>query len=321
MELFKNSSSGIIIFNKAGTIENINPTAEKMFQKKYHDIINKPVNYLINVTEIVENIQSSIKFCNTINSSKKMDIIIHSSNDLKALDLTFKKILYFDKSCVIMYAHDITLRYKKEYEIRKNLNEKQTLLQEIHHRVKNNLQIISSLLNLQMKDIETEKDKALFLDTQNRIKSIALIHESLYNSRNLSKIDFFEYTEKLISRLFTVFHIPYDTIIYKLDIPKIDINIKKAIPCGLILDELITNSLKYAFPDGRKGEIKISLKKIGSKFHLKVEDNGVGYDTDKLLKEKTTLGVELITTLTQQLKGTYKFSNQNGFSVAIDFPE
>jgi two-component sensor histidine kinase len=276
---------------------------------------------LIDDEEVIDHISTAIKFCNSVDSSKKIDIIMGEEESLKAVNLLFQKIHYFEQNCIIMYAYDITAQYKKEYEIRKNLHEKQTLLEEIHHRVKNNLQIISSLLNFQMKDIETERDRALFLDSQNRIKSIALIHESLYSSGNLSQIDFRQYTEKLVNRLFTIFKVDGNRIKYTIDVKNFEITIKKAIPCGLILDELITNSLKYAFPNERKGAITISLKRRDHHFCICVKDNGIGFDMHALQKMNKIRGLDLISILTKQLNGECRFTNQKGFGCEIQFTE
>jgi len=320
MELFKKSSSGIIIFNENSFIENINPRAELFFNKD-KSIIGQTVDILSSDSKIINTILDSIKYCSIESQSKKLDLIIKNGTESRVLDLYFSKAKYFDKSCVIMYAHDITKRYENEQQVKESLKEKHTLLQEIHHRVKNNLQVISSLLNLQLKDIESEKDRQLFMDSQNRIKSIALIHESLYHTGNLSKINFRDYTEKLISRLFTIFHTDHTRIKYNIDIPNIEFGLKKAIPCGLILDELITNSLKYAFPNNNEGKLSISLLSIENNQILLVKDNGIGFDSSNILKNKTTLGFELVTTLVKQLKGTYRLFDDNGFGIEITFPE
>ncbi len=319
MDLFQNSSFGIVIFDSLGKILNINEKALNLFDQD-KDIIKKRLNRLWNDNEITAAIQSSVDFCNTMNISKRIEILLEKKTSYKVLDLDFKKMQYFDSNCIIMYVHDMTEQYQREQQIKENLKEKHTLLQEIHHRVKNNLQVISSLLNLQLKDIETEHDRELFIDSQNRIKSIALIHESLYHTDNLAKINLRTYTENLISRLFTVFKVDFSRIKYDIQIPTTEIDLKKAIPCGLILDELITNSLKYAFPNGRKGKIIISLDKTDQDYKMTIKDNGIGFKHENLLKEKSTLGFELVVTLAKQLKGNYKIIDGQGFGMEIIFP-
>ncbi|MBN2281428.1 MAG: GAF domain-containing protein [Candidatus Marinimicrobia bacterium] len=320
MELFKKSSSGIIIFNENSFIENINPAAQEFFNKTF-GIVGKTVDNLCEDKKVMEVLLNSIQYCNTEGKPKTADIALQSREKNRYLELHFSRIKYFDKSCVIMYAHDITERHEKEQLIRENLQEKQTLLQEVHHRVKNNLQIISSLLNMQLRDIESEKDRQLFIDSQNRIKSIALIHESLYHTGNLSRINFRHYTEKLISRLLTIFHFDSSKITCRIEVPDIEFDLKKAIPCGLVLDELITNSLKYAFPEGRRGEISIVLKRLEKNLRLEVRDNGVGLDPSNIFQNTHSLGFELMTTLVQQLKGSYRLLDSDGFGVEITFPE
>ncbi len=319
MDLFQNSSFGIVIFDEQSKIININQKALSLFEKD-NRIFRKKLNLLWKDPETTATVQASVDFCHTMNISKKIQIKLKNTTNAKVLDLDFKKMKYFDLDCIIMYVYDITTQYEREKQIKENLAEKQTLLQEIHHRVKNNLQVISSLLNLQLKDIETEQDRELFIDSQNRIKSIALIHESLYHTDNLAKINLRSYTENLVSRLFTIFKVNSNRIKYEIQIPAIELDIKKAIPCGLILDELINNSLKYAFPYDREGKITISVEQTEQDYKMIVKDNGIGFKQGNLLKGKSTLGFVLVITLTKQLRGNYKIFDDKGFGIEIIFP-
>ncbi|MEE8358125.1 MAG: PAS domain S-box protein, partial [Candidatus Hydrothermarchaeales archaeon] len=153
----------------------------------------------------------------------------------------------------------ITERKKAEEEIKADLKEKEVLLQEIHHRVKNNLQVVSSLLELQSGYIKDKRDLRLLKESQNRIKSMALVHEKLYQSKDLANIDFSDYIEDLTNNLFMVYEANASKIALKIDVKDVSLGINAAIPCGLIINELISNSLKHAFPEGRGGEIEIVL--------------------------------------------------------------
>ncbi len=317
-ELFHNSISGIVIFDKNGVIQNINPIAKQFFNVQ-KDVVGLSVDSIVNA-DVAARIKKAVSLCFNNICRRLMDTIIRNNNHFHVIDFHFTKGTYLAEECVIMYGHDITIRFKREEKIRENLAEKQILLQEIHHRVKNNLQIISSLLNLQLPDLETEKDRELFLDSQNRIKSIAQIHESLYHSENFSRIKFKTYAKNLMTRLFSVFKVNTNQIFYELSFPEIELDLKKAIPCGLILDELITNALKYAFPHQQEGKIIVELRKEKGYYYLKIKDNGVGFDISIIEKKKSSLGMTLILTLTKQLKGEYTVFSDNGFGMEIKFP-
>ncbi len=212
-------------------------------------------------------------------------------------------------------------RKRVEEEIKKSLKEKEVLLREIHHRVKNNMQIISSLLTLQSQYLKDKKDADIFIDSQNRIESMSLVHEKLYQSRDLAKIDFKEYVEDMTSGLFQSYGVDAGNISLNIDVENIELAIDHAIPCGLIINELVTNSLKYAFPEGRKGEIKISLRSSGENvIELVVGDNGIGIPKDLDFRKTESLGLHLVTILAEsQLHGEIKLDRSNGTEFQIKF--
>jgi len=196
------------------------------------------------------------------------------------------------------------------------------LLREIHHRVKNNMQIISSLLNLQAAQLKDKKDLFLFKETQNRIRSLALVHEKLYQSKNLSMIDFAEYIRSLITYLWQFFMIDSETIRLHLDLEEAYFDINTAIPCGLIVNELVSNILKHAFPVGRKGEVRIVLVRAdGNKFMLVVQDDGIGFPENLDFRKSETLGMQIVTMLVQQLDGTIELEREEGTTFKIVFEE
>lgn len=207
---------------------------------------------------------------------------------------------------------EIIERKKAEALIKTSLQEKVVLLREIHHRVKNNLQVISSLLNLQSTYIEDPKSLEIFRESQTRVKTMALIHEKLYRSKDLNKIEFAEYIRTLVNDLFTSYNADASKIHLKSKIEGIFLGVDTAILCGLIINELISNSLKHAFPNGKKGEIFIGLSKdAGNRFILIVKDNGIGFPKDIDFRNTESLGLQLVTTLTDQLGGTVEL-NKNG---------
>jgi len=199
---------------------------------------------------------------------------------------------------------------------------KQLLLKEIYHRVKNNLQIVISLLNLQSQKTKDQKVIEIFKDSQNRIKSMALIHEKLYKSKDLAGINFKEYINDLVNNLFRSYGINSSRIIPKIDIEDTIMNLDTATPCGMIVTELVSNSLKHAFPAERKGDILIKLTSDNKgMFKLVVQDNGIGFPEDINFHKTDTLGMQLVTSLVGQIKGTIELVKNNGTEFSIVFKE
>lgn len=221
---------------------------------------------------------------------------------------------------MVCVGRDITESKEAAEKIQAALVEKDVLLKEIHHRVKNNLQIISSLLNMQARKITDEKSRAIFLDSQNRVKSMALIHESLYQSTDLSQIDFDDYLRKLASHILRSYNLEADRIQLTFSGANLSMSVDAAVPCGLIINELISNSLKYAFPEQRKGEIRIALRLTPQGYSLTCADNGVGLPPDFDITQTTSLGLKIVRTLTDQLNGELRIHTTNGTTFEILFP-
>jgi PAS domain S-box-containing protein len=216
---------------------------------------------------------------------------------------------------------DITKRKNAENLIKSSLNEKNILLQEIHHRVKNNMQIISSLLNLQTKYTNDEETVNILKESQNRVRSMAMIHEKLYQSKDLSHINFIDYIQSLVSKLFYSYNIKEAQITPVIEIENVNLNIETAVPCGLIISELISNSLKYAFPNEMKGEICISLKSVGDKYELIIRDNGIGLPADFDFNKLESLGLLLVNNLIEQIDGKITINKSHPTQFKITFQE
>jgi two-component sensor histidine kinase len=200
-----------------------------------------------------------------------------------------------------------------------SLREKELLLQEIHHRVKNNLQVTSSLLRLQSIKVEDPSTLNVLQESQNRIRSMALIHEKLYQSKDLSRVDFAAYISDLAHYLFGAYRSTAGQVKLNLDVRDVALEIDTAIPCGLIINELVSNALKHAFPEGRRGEIFVTLGKTNGRYSLTVHDDGIGMPPDLDLSKVDSLGVLLITTLVDQLEGTLEWSRNGGTTATIAF--
>ncbi len=220
-------------------------------------------------------------------------------------------------------------RKQVEEQLNASLEEKEVLLKEIHHRVKNNMQVISSLLNLQSGRIKNEEILEMFKESQDRIRSMSLIHERLYQSQDLARIDFSHYIENLANHLFQSYRIDPETVGLVTDVRNVSLDINKAIPCGLIINELVSNSLKYAFPQARaeekkkakKGEINISLASENGKISLLYKDNGVGLPEDLNIETADSFGLQLVTALVAQLNGEIEIKKKPGATFKITFAQ
>ncbi len=195
------------------------------------------------------------------------------------------------------------------------------LLGEIHHRVKNNLQIVHSLLGLQSTSISDEIVVGMLRESQNRIRSMALIHQTLYESKDFARVDFRNFLESLVPTLISSYGVASERISLKLNSIDVFLPINTAIPCGLIVNEIIANSLKHAFPGNREGTIGIDLSHLdATTVRLTVNDDGVGIPESRDLTDTTTLGLQLITMLTDQLGGTLSIRRADPTQFDIRFP-
>jgi two-component sensor histidine kinase len=225
---------------------------------------------------------------------------------------------------------DITMRKQAEEKIKNSLKEKEVMLYEIHHRVKNNMQIILSLLRLQSRGIEDERTKEMFQESQNRIRSMALIHEKLYQSGDLSRIDIADYVRGLSTHLVSVYSAEGMKVGLSVDIKDVYLDINRAIPLGLIVNELVTNAMKHGFEKGAEGHIRITARRAVKKeeakkgamrkFELVVDDTGKGLPEDFDITKTESFGMQLVSDLVQQLDGAIEFKRKDiGSAFVIRF--
>ena len=223
---------------------------------------------------------------------------------------------------VVILTEDVTQRERSEEQIKTSLREKDVLLREVHHRVKNNLQIIHSLLDLQSDYIQDKQALEVFRESQQRVRAMALVHERLYQSRDLAKVDFAEYSRNLSNDLCLSYGTDVGNITLETDISDIALDIDTAIPCGLIISELVSNALKHAFPGGRKGEICIGLCSIGDddRLILTIRDNGVSLPQDWNPENIESFGLRLVAMLIRQLRGKMEIDRSGGttFKIILD---
>lgn len=268
-----------------------------------------------------------------INEQQQQVVILNKESQLKDLLIQEKKrnvfyttiglILFGIIAFAALWLYRSKRRFsdelsKKNIIIYKSLQEKEILLKEIHHRVKNNLQVISSLLNLQSKSITDEVALSALNEGKNRVKSMALIHQNLYRDDNLTGVDIKDYIEKLVQSLFSSYNIESEKIILTTEIENLQLDVDTVIPLGLILNELINNSLKYAFLNKEKGLIEVKLHQQINKLILIVKDDGIGIEKDDLNKENTSsIGYKLVHSFLQKLNASIDVKKENGTIITL----
>jgi PAS domain S-box-containing protein len=331
--IVENMNDFVIVLDTKDRIIDFNLSVQKYLDFNISKMIGQPAEIVLNkfgdLFKRYKNIQSA-----------KDEITIGEKENQKFFDLSISPIQSANGHYLgrLIILHDISeLKQAEEQiklqisalesaskQIKASLEEKEILLKEIHHRVKNNLQVVSSLLNLQSRYIKDEEAIKVFEESQKRVEVMALIHEKLYLSKDLTSINFSEYTKGLIIDLFESYGVNYRDIKLNIDINNTSLGIDAAIPCALIINELISNSLKYAFPkrtDSGESQNEISVKFCNEqdKYTLIISDNGVGLPEGFDLQNSKSLGLRLVYILTKQLNGNLEINNNNGTEFKITF--
>ncbi len=316
------SSGDAIIGQKLdGTIVSWNPAAASIYGYGEDEIVGRPVSLLIPS----ERRDEASHLLQSIRQGKRVEPYetVHLTKDGQsiAVSLTISSIKDGDGKIfgASMISRDITRRKEAEEKLRASLREKEVLLKEIHHRVKNNLQITSSLFSLQSASVEDPALLEMFRESENRIKSMALVHEKLYQSSNLARIDMAEYLQTLVPSLMRSYGGSAANISLRLDVENVPLGIDQAIPFGLIVNELVSNSLKHAFAPGAHGELQVSLHPEDDGVRFTVADDGQGFPAEVDFRQTPSLGLQLVNTLTRQLGGTIEMHRDGGTRFRIKF--
>lgn len=319
--IFENVQDVFYQTNLEGIIMEISPSILRYSGFTREELIGKPVEMVYSNPEDRKKLQETI--------SKKGEIVDYEvklkTKDNKLVYASTNAHVWFDEDNnpigIEGSLRDVTERKNMEMELRELLNEKEMLLKEIHHRVKNNLMIISSLLDLQSQYIRDKDDLKLFRESQSRANSMALIHERLYRSSDLKHINFGDYIQNLTKSLYHTYVLDANRVKLELEVKDIMLDINTTIPLGLIVNELITNSMKHGFPDGKSGEIRIEFFKKGDDLFLEVQDNGVGIPHQLDFRKTKSLGLQLVNSLTKQIDGEISLDRENGTKFTIKFKE
>jgi PAS domain S-box-containing protein len=305
----------IILFNQG---------AERIFGYSSHEITGRTLDILLPTRLVQVHRQHLQHFAKAPESARRMgersEILGRRKDGTEfPAEASISKVSVQDRHMYTVILRDVTDRVAAEDKIKNSLREKEALLKEIHHRVKNNLQVVSSLLGLQSRVVTDEQTRRMFQESQDRIHSMALLHESLYQSDNLSRIDFPVYIHQLASHLFQSYGV-VERIHLRTDLDALYLNMDAAVPCGLIINELVSNSLKYAFPDGQEGEVRIELREhLDGMARLVVADNGIGLRSDINWETARTLGLRLVRTLAEQLGAKIEVESKAGTEVRLTF--
>ena len=319
--LMNDARDAIILADMEGKIVEANKKAEELTGYTKNELLNMDIIQL-HPKEELESIIVAFNEDMKNGSGALNDVpILRKDGKIVPVDLTGNTVEFAGKRVGQAMFRDITERKQAEEQIRQSLKEKEILLREIHHRVKNNLQIVSSLLAHQAEYIKDKNVIDMFTESQNRILSMSLVHEKLYQSNDLAKIDFHCYINDLVAGLFQSYEINAGKIKLNMHIENLQLDIDFAIPCGLIINELVTNSLKYAFPDNTEGEINIAfLKTDENMLELVISDNGIGLPKDLDFRKTESLGLHLVTILSEnQLHGEINLNRSKGTEFQIKF--
>jgi PAS domain S-box-containing protein len=306
----------IILFNQG---------AERIFGYSSQEVTGKSLDVLLPARLVAAHRQHIHDFADANVPARRMgersEILGRRKNGTEfPAEASISKVGMQDRNMYTVILRDVTQRVAAEEKIKTSLREKEALLKEIHHRVKNNLQVVSSLLGLQSRVVTDEQTRKMFQESQNRIHSMALLHESLYQSNNLSRVDFPEYIRQLASHLFHSYGVAAESIHLRTDLDALYLSMDAAVPAGLIINELVSNSLKYAFPDGREGEVRIELREhMDGMARLVVADNGIGLRSDIDWVTARSLGLRLVRTLAEQLGAKIEVHANAGTEVRLTF--
>jgi len=322
--LFESDPDYTLLFNRDGIIVDVNNATTMVTGIPKSQMIGKNLNateiHFKDDTDILVQKFSQIIKDKEIQTFETEIIDKHGKNRWVNIKVTVVEI-EDDVLYVMVIASDITEIKQFEIELKNSIREKEVLLKEIHHRVKNNMQIISSLMNIQTRYLDDEESINVLKESQNRVRSMSMIHEKLYGSKKFDKVYFSEYIENLVWDLFYSYSIEKGKIEPVLEIEDVKLNIETSVPLGLIITELVSNCLKYAFPDSLKGTLLVSLKNLGEKYELIIKDDGIGFPETIDYKNTDSLGLQLVNSLTDQLDGEIELKTGNGTEFSIKFTE
>ena len=306
---------GMLLIDEAGRITLVNAQIERLFGYRRDELIGEPVETLV-----------PERFRGALQAGRELYGLRKDGTEMP-IEIGLNRLQTPEGSFVLSSIVDITEQRRAMEQLRErtdeltaSLRERDVLLQEIHHRVKNNLQVISSLINMQIRKLDDRVSREVLAECKLRVEAIALIHEKLYQSRDYAEVPFSDYARSLADNIVHAAIASRSGIVLHVDCDPLSLPVDKAISCGLILNELITNALKHAYPNGA-GPLHVELRRLeGGRAKLTVRDEGVGMAEQRSKSGKGSLGLQIVNTLTDQLDGSLEIIHRGGTSVTVEFP-
>lgn len=310
-----------MVVHDGTTVLSANPSSARLIGAPSPDILVGESIWTHLHPESVPVTRESLKKLNESSYGPQFDDLSFVSLDGRIVDVEVVSVptSYRGGPAILAVGRDVTESRRSEAQLKASLAEKEVLLREIHHRVKNNLQVISSLMRLQARYAGAKSPEEIFSETQERLLSMALIHEKLYNAQDMAKIDFESYMHTLVQHIFHSAGGSENRIALKRNTEKVYLRLESAIPCGLIVNELVSNAIKHGFPDGRGGWVSFSLSGSDHSVEIAVADNGVGLPAGTDCDDARTLGLRLVQTLVKQMQGELDVRVAEGTEFRITF--
>lgn len=319
--VFMDNPDAILVVNQHGQIVNTNPRTSDLFGYSERQLLGSPIELLLPEhmhKQHISHRQAYINHPQLRPMGAGLALLARRADGTEfPVDVMLSPMKIEDQRFVIAIVRDVTERKAQEQKLNEALKEKDTLLKEVYHRVKNNLQVIQSLLNLESRALNEELARVALADIASRVSAMALVHEKLYQSGNLSSLSLREYLRDLVKQLQQAGTIDTRRISVSLQIDDIRMGIDTAIPLGLLINELISNSIKHAFPDGRIGHISIIVEQQTGQIQLTIQDNGVGLANDFVLEKASSMGLKLTRSLAKQLNGKVQMLSHQGTTVVV----
>jgi two-component system, cell cycle sensor histidine kinase and response regulator CckA len=320
--LFEAAKDGILILDaETGMILDVNPFLVEMLGYSHKQLLGKKIWDLGLFKDIVASEANFVAL-------QQQEYIRYEDQPLETTDGQRRDVEFISnvyqvehRKIIQCNIRDITERKRAQEALQELLREKESLLKEVHHRVKNNLQVISSLMRLQSSQVDNPVAQAALRDMQNRIGSMALLHETLYQSDSFARVNLATYLQSLCSQLFHSLVANPESIQLCLDVASVSLDVNQAVPCGLLVNELVSNCLKHAFPNGRQGEIRVEVQPVddGPAVRLRVADNGVGLPADFDMQQLHSLGLQLVSDLVSQIQGRLEIGGGPGAAFDVVF--
>ncbi|NQY73608.1 MAG: PAS domain S-box protein [Candidatus Margulisbacteria bacterium] len=322
--IFDNAAMGIMILDVKRKIIQCNFSCQRLLGYEDSEMVGKNIKSLLYQRDKARDDYFFIMLAEGKRDSFKVETRFICKNGV-VLDTTLTVSICRKETLkhplIVAIIEDISKRKNAENKLRKSVHEKDILLKEIHHRVKNNLQIVTSMLNIKANSIQNQHIKKVMEDCRERVHAMSLIHETMYQSPDVSQVDFTKYIKNLVNMLFIAYNTRADEIKLSLDVEDIFLSLDSAVPCGLIINELVTNALNHAFPKGRQGIVSVSVYRKVNLIHICIQDDGIGIPPEIDPNAASSFGLYLVHVLVMQIEGELSVNVEKGTRLQLTFSD